>query len=169
MRLPSIAVADHQAAQLSTGISIRLRLSWAPGTIYKANRIGFSPHGRQRPIAARETNVNRAKKKMLYSTKRQFDSLVNGRCDVGELRRLSPLLALLREMWKYFKGRFEEKQWFLCVHYPHCRRDSWVKAWLFLLLSCETWSLSSESMIEYLLTGWCSVEVVILCGDQSFV
>lgn len=57
-----LAEADHQAAQLSTGISIRLRLSRAHGTIYKANRIGFSPYGRQRAIVVRESNVNRAKR-----------------------------------------------------------------------------------------------------------
>lgn len=58
--LLSIAVANHQAAQLSTGISIRLRHSQAPGTIYKANRMGFSPYGRQRATAAWETSANRA-------------------------------------------------------------------------------------------------------------
>lgn len=60
MRLPPFAMVDHQAGQLSTRISIRLRLSWAPGTIYEANRIALSPYGRQRLIAARETNVNMA-------------------------------------------------------------------------------------------------------------
>lgn len=60
MRLPPFAMVDHQAGQLSTRISIRLRLSRAPGTIYEANRIAFSPYGRQRLIAARETNVNMA-------------------------------------------------------------------------------------------------------------
>lgn len=53
-------MVDHQAGQLSTRISIRLRLSRAPGTIYEANRIALSPYGRQRLIAARETNVNMA-------------------------------------------------------------------------------------------------------------
>lgn len=66
MHLPPFAMTDHQAVQLSTRISIWLRLGRAPGTIYKANREGSSPYGGWRTIAARETSVNR---KMLCSNK----------------------------------------------------------------------------------------------------
>lgn len=47
--------------------------------------MGSSPYGRQTPIAAGDANVNKAEK-MLWSTKRPFDTLPSsGRRDLEEL------------------------------------------------------------------------------------
>lgn len=168
-----LAVADHQAAQLSTGISIRLRLSRAPGTIYKANRIGFSPYGSH----CRQGEQCKQSQKMLWSIKRHFDSLFNrhwfwtaktvmtvlrwvilsGFCGRRKKKTviLSGSLSTLSEMLGW-RRRMRERL-----------RD--VTGGLFLLLSHETWSLSSESNAECHEAGWCSVELVILCGDKLFI
>lgn len=177
----------------SPWLTIRLR-SWAPEyqygpdsartpeTIYKANRIGSSPYGRQ--TRRRQEDQCKQSKKMLCSTKWHIDSLQS--CwDLEQLylTRLSPVLALVREgsRWVYRRpsvGGQEKKKKRnpLVFIIPTVLRDIWVKekkaegglwgvtVWLLLLPSYETWSLSSESMTEHL-----SLNRLVLSGGSNFV